>query len=65
MNHESELCKDRAQQAVEQGSAKESNVAGLRELFLVFKERLEILQPILTVIKEEIAKRNKDRWEAG
>jgi hypothetical protein len=59
LNHESETCKDRAQQAAEHGTARENDVAQLRELALVYKERIEILKPILTAIKDEIANRNK------
>jgi hypothetical protein len=56
LNREAELAKDHAQQAVQAGSG---NADPLRELSLLYKERIEILKPILTAIKEEIANRNK------
>jgi len=59
LNHESEICKDRAQQGIEQNSARGNDVAELREFALAYKERIEILKPILAAIKEEIANRNK------
>jgi hypothetical protein len=59
LNHESETCKDHAQQAVERGSAGANQVADLRELSLAYKERIEVLKPILTAVKEEITNRNR------
>jgi tetratricopeptide (TPR) repeat protein len=56
LSHESEVAKDRAQQAVEKGSG---TAAGHRELSLIYKERIEVLKPILAAIKEEIANRSK------
>jgi hypothetical protein len=56
LNRESEAAKDRAQQAVEGGAraAREP-----RELSLLYKERIEILKPILAAIREEIANRSR------
>jgi hypothetical protein len=56
LNRESELAKDHAQQAVQTGSG---NVDQFRELSLLYKDRIEILKPILIAIKEETANRNK------
>jgi len=59
LNHESETSKDRAQQVVERGSGGANQVAEMRELAVAYKERIEILKPILAAIKEETANRNK------
>ena len=55
-NHEGELLKDKAQRILESG-AKE--VEGLRELALAYRERIEILKPILAAVKEEVANRGR------
>jgi hypothetical protein len=56
LNRESELEKDRAQRAAGTGS---KDVDPLRELSLLYKDRIEVLKPILAAIKEEIANRAK------
>ncbi len=54
-NHEVERGKDRAQRSVEQGKEASAD----REWVLAYQERVEVLKPILTAIKEEIANRGK------
>jgi hypothetical protein len=56
LNHEAEMEKDRAQRALEQNPAV---VEEHRELAVVYKERIEVLKPIGTAVKEEIANRSK------
>ncbi len=56
LNHEGEVAKDRAQRAVETQSGEAEH---LREISLVYKERIEVLKPILAALKEEIANRAK------
>jgi hypothetical protein len=56
LNHEAEMEKDRAQRALEQNpQAAEDH----RELAIAYKERIEVLKPIGTEIKEEIVNRAK------
>jgi len=58
LNHESEVAKDRAQQATAtNGDAHQ--IAELRGLAISYRERIELLKPILTALKEEIANRNR------
>lgn len=57
LNHNSELAKDRAQQAAASGASRQ--VDDLRELAISYRERIELLKPIATAIKEEIANRNR------
>ena len=58
LNHEGELAKDRAQQATA-ANADQSQTDELRGLSLSFRERIELLKPILAALKEEIANRNR------
>jgi tetratricopeptide (TPR) repeat protein len=58
LNHESEVAKDRAQQATAtNGDARQ--IEELRGLTISYRERIELLKPILTALKEEIANRNR------
>lgn len=54
-SHETDLAKNRAQQAVEKGL----DPAKDREWSLVFNEHLAVLNAILAALKEEIANRNR------
>lgn len=54
LNHESELLKDQAQQA----AATQGDVATLRSLALSYRERIELVKPILAAVKQEIQNRN-------
>lgn len=56
LNHEGEVAKDRAQRAVETQSG---DAEQLREMALAYKERIEVLKPILAALKEELANRAK------
>lgn len=58
LNHESEVAKDRAQQA---NAANENTPLAeeLRGLNISYRERIELLKPILAALKEEIANRNR------
>jgi hypothetical protein len=75
LNHESEVAKDRAQQAaanpeaasgpgrgrghpVAAGSSGQT-VDELRDLSISYRERIELLKPIASALKEEIANRNR------
>ena len=58
LNHESEVAKDRAQQATAtNGDA--SQIEELRGLTISYRERIELLKPILAALKEEIANRSR------
>jgi hypothetical protein len=58
LNHESEVAKDRAQQAMaNQGNS--DQIEELRGLTISYRERIELLKPILAALKEEIANRNR------
>jgi hypothetical protein len=58
LNHESEVAKDRAQQTTAtNGDARQ--LEELRGLTISYRERIELLKPILTALKEEIANRNR------
>ena len=58
LNHESEVAKDRAQQATAtNGDARQ--IEELRGLTISYRERIELLKPILTALKEEIANRGR------
>ena len=61
LNHECEIAKDRAQQAVAAGPAETGGVApdDLREFALSYRERIELLKPIGAAIKDELANRNR------
>ena len=58
LNHASEVAKDKAQQAAAtNGDARQ--IDELRGLSISYRERIELLKPILTAIKDEIANRNR------
>ena len=58
LDHECEVAKDRAQQATAtNGDARQ--IDELRGLAISYRERIELLKPILTALKEEIANRNR------
>lgn len=58
LNHESEVAKDRAQQAA---AANDDQLQSdeLRGLSISYRERIELLKPIVAALKEEIANRNR------
>ena len=58
LNHECERAKDRAQQATAT-NGDERQIEELRGLTISYRERIELLKPILTALKEEIANRNR------
>ncbi len=58
LNHESEVAKDRAQQAAA-ANGDQRQIEALRDLTISYRERIELLKPILAAIKEEIANRNR------
>lgn len=55
LNHESELLKDRAQEA----AANQGDVATLRSLAISYRERIELIKPILAATKDEIVQRDR------
>ena len=58
LNHESEVAKDRAQQVTAtNGDAQQAEE--LRGLNISYRERIELLKPILAAVREEIANRNR------
>ena len=75
LNHECEVAKDRAQQSVaDNGTPRDTsdnkrgratatvrvqNIDDLRGLAICYRERIELLKPVLGAIKEEIANRNR------
>jgi len=73
LNHECEVTKDRAQQSVAGSEAPAASVRGgrsdvgpattnldeLRGLAICYRERIELLKPILTALKDEISNRNR------
>ena len=56
MNHESEMENDRSQRAVESGTG---SVDQHREYSIAYRERMELLKPVLAAVKEEIVNRSK------
>jgi hypothetical protein len=58
LNHESEVAKDRAQQA-SAANGNSSQIDELRDLSISYRERIELLKPIAAALKEEIANRNR------
>ncbi|HEV8292146.1 MAG TPA: hypothetical protein VGP94_09485 [Tepidisphaeraceae bacterium] len=58
LTHGSEMAKERAQRSVEAGK-EQQNVERERELSLLLKERVTILQQILAGVKEELSNRSK------
>jgi len=73
LNHECEVAKDQAQQSVASGETSSrpdrggrgdtpmttGNTDELRDLSISYRERIELLKPILTALKEEIANRSR------
>jgi len=58
LDHESEVAKDRAQQAMaNNGNA--GQIDELRGFAISYRERIELLKPILSALKEEIANRSR------
>ncbi len=57
LNHECEVAKDKAQQAAANGDPQQLDE--LRGLSICYRERIEILKPILAALKEEIANRGR------
>jgi hypothetical protein len=60
--HEKELAKDKAQRLVEKNQAATAggeSADELREIALVYQERIEILKAILAGIQEEVANRGR------
>jgi hypothetical protein len=58
LNHESEVAKDRAQQAMA-NNGPAGQIEELRGLTISYRERIELLKPILSALKEEIANRSR------
>ena len=58
LNHESEVAKDRAQQAAA-NNADPQQTEEIRGLGISYRERIELLKPILAALKEEIANRGR------
>jgi hypothetical protein len=58
LDHECEVAKDRAQQATATNGDPQQ-IEELRGLAISYRERIELLKPILTALKEEIANRNR------
>jgi hypothetical protein len=58
LNHEGELAKDRAQQVTAAGGDP-ARIDEIRGLSLSYRERIELLKPILAALKDEIANRNR------
>lgn len=58
LNHEGEVAKDRAQQLMANGGAPDQ-IEGWRGLAISFRERIELLKPILAALEQEIANRNR------
>jgi hypothetical protein len=58
LNHDSEVIKDRAQQAAA-ANGDQRQLDELRGLAICYRERIELLKPILAALKEEIANRNR------
>jgi hypothetical protein len=64
LNHEAEVAKDNAQQAVANPDGPSGRGPGLsaeksRDLSISYRERIELLKPIAAAIKEEIANRSR------
>ena len=58
LNHDSEVAKDQAQQAAAGGESS-LQIDEIRGLGICYRERIELLKPILGALKEEIANRNR------
>jgi PDZ domain len=58
LNHEGEVAKDQAQQMAVANSAT-PQIENLRGLAISYQERIELLKPIASALKEEIANRNR------
>jgi hypothetical protein len=59
LNHECEVAKDQAQQAVAGANGVAANLDELRGLSICYRERIELLKPIAAALKDEIANRNR------
>ena len=59
LNHECEIAKDRAQQSVAGAMGSLTNLDELRGLDISYRERIELLKPILTALKDEITNRSR------
>jgi len=59
LNHECEVAKDRAQQSVAGETDSPTKLDELRGLAISYRERIELLKPILAALKDEIANRNR------
>jgi hypothetical protein len=58
LDHESEVAKDRAQQAMA-NNGPAGQIDELRGFTISYRERIELLKPILSALKEEIANRSR------
>jgi hypothetical protein len=58
LDHESEVAKDRAQQATA-ANGDPRHIEELRGLTISYRERIELLKPVVAALKEEIANRNR------
>ncbi len=59
LDHECEVAKDKAQQAVANSGADSGSLDELRGLAICYRERIELLKPILIALKDEIANRSR------
>jgi hypothetical protein len=65
LNHETEVAKDRAQQLSATGATSDSSSAAAAEfghwrgLAISYRERIELLKPILEALRAEVAQRNR------
>lgn len=59
LNHECEVAKDKAQQAVANAAADSEDLDELRGLAICYRERIELLKPILAALKDEAANRGR------
>ncbi len=59
LDHEGEVAKDRAQQAVAGSAVSATGLEQLRGLAICYRERIELLKPILGALREEIANRGR------
>ncbi len=61
LNHECEVAKDQAQESIaNRGEAKKTaSLEELRGLAISYRERIELLKPLLVALKEEIANRSR------
>jgi hypothetical protein len=59
LDHECEVAKDQAQRILAESSANSSRVDELRGLSICYRERIELLKPMLGALKDELV--NRDR----